>query len=71
MDSRRLARTAKGHDEITNRRKSLKGKMRTVLFLVDPNKPADVVSQQVTLIGGPPDALAQLLAQGYIEEVGD
>lgn len=70
MDSRRLARTAKGHDEISNRSKSLKGKMRTVLFLVDPNKPADAVSQQVAMIGGPPDALAQLLAQGYIEEVG-
>jgi DNA-binding FrmR family transcriptional regulator len=70
MDSRRLARTVKGHDEISNRSKSLKGKMRTVLFLVDPNKPADAVSQQVAMIGGPPDALAQLLAQGYIEEVG-
>jgi len=70
MDSRRFARTAKGHDEISNRSKSLKGKLRTVLFLVDANKPADAIAQQVALIGGPADALGQLLAAGYIEEVG-
>lgn len=70
MDSRRFFRTNKGHDEISNQRKTLQGKMRTVLFLVDPNKGADAIAEQVALIGGPPDALARLLALGYIEESG-
>jgi hypothetical protein len=70
MDSRRFTRTAKGQDEISHGRKTLKGKMRTVLFLIDSNKLADVLSEQVALIGGPPGALAHLLAQGYIQEVG-
>ena len=43
MDSRRYARTQKGHDEITSQRKTLKGKLRTILFLVDPGKPADAI----------------------------
>ena len=69
MDRRHFTRTVKGHDEISNRRKTLKGKLRTVLFLIDSTKFADAISEQVALIGGPPDALAQLLAQGYIEEM--
>lgn len=68
MDNRRVARTAKGQDEIANRRKSLKGKLRTVLFLIDPGKPVDAILEQVALIGAPADALAQLAAEGYIEE---
>jgi len=68
MDNRRVARTAKGQDEIANRRKSLKGKLRTVLFLIAPGKPLDAILEQVALIGAPADALAQLAAEGYIEE---
>ncbi len=70
MDNRRVARTAKGQDEIANRRKSLKGKLRTVLFLIDPGKPVDAILEQIALIGAPADALAQLAAEGYIEETG-
>jgi DNA-binding FrmR family transcriptional regulator len=70
MDSRRFARTQKGHDEIVNQRKTLKGKLRTILFLIDPAKPLDAIQQQVALMGGSPDALAQLVAEGYIAEVG-
>ena len=70
MDSRRFARTQKGHDEIVNQRKTLKGKLRTILFLVDPAKPVYAIQQQVALMGGAPDALAQLVAEGYIAEVG-
>ena len=47
MDSRRFARTQKGHDEIANRGKTLKGKLRTILFLVDPAKPADAIGSCV------------------------
>ena len=70
MDNRRVTRTAKGQDEIANRRKGLKGKLRTVLFLIDPGKPVDAILEQIALIGGPADALAQLAAEGYIEETG-
>src|SRR5664279_826460 len=69
MDNRRVARTAKGQDEIANRRKSLKGKLRTVLFLIDPGKPVDAILEQVALIGAPADSLAQLVTEGYIEEI--
>jgi DNA-binding FrmR family transcriptional regulator len=68
MDNRRVTRTAKGQDEIANRRKTLKGKLRTVLFLIDPGKPVDAILEQIALIGAPADALAQLAAEGYIEE---
>lgn len=70
MDNRRVTRTAKGQDEIANRRKGLKGKLRTVLFLIDPGKPVDAILEQIALVGGPADALAQLAAEGYIEETG-
>jgi hypothetical protein len=69
MDNRRVARTAKGQDEIANRRKSLKGKLRTVLFLIDPGKPVDAILEQVAQIGAPADALVQLAAGGYIHDV--
>jgi hypothetical protein len=70
MDQRRFGRTAKGQGEITLGRKALKGKLRTVLFLVDAGKPADDIQRQVLLIGAPVDSLAQLVAAGYVAEVG-
>jgi hypothetical protein len=48
----------------------LKGKLRTVLFLIDPGKPVDAILEQVALIGAPADSLAQLATEGYIEEIG-
>jgi hypothetical protein len=70
MDSRRFGRTPKGHSEISQGHKSLKGKLRTVLFLVDAGKTADDIQRQVLLIGAPPDSIAQLMAAGYVAEVG-
>ncbi|HET9339777.1 MAG TPA: hypothetical protein VFQ55_12305 [Casimicrobiaceae bacterium] len=70
MDPTRYTRTPKGHDEIAQGRKNLRGKLRTVLFLVDAGKPGDDIQRQVTLIGAPADALAQLAAAGYIVETG-
>ena len=67
---RRFARTEKGQAEIAQRGKSLRGKARTVLFLVDPGKPVDEIERQAAQIGAAPDVLAQLLAEGYIAEVG-
>jgi hypothetical protein len=70
MDTRRFHRTVKGQDEISQGRKALKGKLRTVLFLVDAAKSADEIQRQIQLIGAPGDALAQLHAGGYIVEAG-
>jgi hypothetical protein len=70
MDSRRFGRTPKGQSEISQGHKSLKGKLRTVLFLVDAGKTADDIQRQVLLIGASPDSIAQLVAAGYVAEVG-
>lgn len=70
MDSRRFGRTAKGQAEIAQGGKSLRGKLRTVLFLIDANKPLVDIEQQVKLIGAPVDAIDQLVAGGYIAEIG-
>jgi len=69
MDDRRFDKTTQGHEEITRGRKTLRGKLRTVLFLVDTSKTADQIQGQIQLIGAPPDALAQLEAGGYIQPV--
>lgn len=68
--TRRFARTEKGHAEIAERRKNLRGKLRTILFLVDPGKSLEEISLQAAQIGAPDDALAQLVAEGYITEIG-
>lgn len=70
MDSRRFGRTAKGQAEIAQGGKSLRGKLRTVLFLIDANKPLVDIEQQVKLIGAPVDAIDQLVAGGYVAEIG-
>jgi hypothetical protein len=70
MDSRRFGRTAKGQAEIAQGGKSLRGKLRTVLFLVDANKALVDIEQQVRLIGAPVDAIDQLVAGGYVAEIG-
>jgi len=69
MATGRFAKTEKGHAEIAQRQRNLRGKMRTVLFLVDPGKSLDEIRQQAIQIGAPDDALALLLAEGYIAEV--
>lgn len=70
MDSRRFGRTVKGHEEIMQGRKSLKGKLRTVLFLIEAGKDAEDIQRQVLMIGAPADAIAQLVAAGYVAEIG-
>jgi hypothetical protein len=70
MDSRRFDRTPKGHSEISQGNKSLKGKLRTVLFLIDAGKTADDIQRQILLIGAPADSIAQLVTAGYVAEVG-
>lgn len=70
MATQRYDKTAKGREEISQGRKNLKGKLRTVLFLVDAGKDLTAIQQQITLIGAPPDAIAQLATAGFIAPVG-
>ena len=68
--TRRLARTEKGHSEIVDGRRSLRGKVRTLLFLIDPAKSAEQIEQQANQIGATYEQLAQLIADGYVVEFG-
>jgi len=70
MDTRRFGRTTKGQAEIALGHKTLKGKLRTVLFLIDSGKSASDIQRQVLLLGAPADAVAQLIAAGYVAEIG-
>lgn len=71
MGEKRIGRTAKGNAEISEGRRELKGKLRTVLFLIDAGKSADEITRQALLIGAPADAVAQLVNGGFAMEVGD
>jgi hypothetical protein len=68
--TRRFARTEKGHGEIVEGRRNLRGKMRTLLFLIDPAKSAEQIEQQASQIGATYEQLAQLITDGYVVELG-
>lgn len=65
----RFARTEKGQVEISQSRKSLPAKLRTVLFLVDPAKDASEIQRQIALMGAPANALTELVSGGYVAPV--
>src|SRR3954453_13458075 len=67
--TRRFARTEKGHGEIVEGRRNLRGKVRTLLFLIDPAKSAEQIEQQAAQIGAAYEQLAQLITDGYVGEV--
>ena len=68
--SRRFARTTKGHGEIVEGRRNLRGKVRTLLFLIDPAKSAEQIEQQAEQIGATYEQLALLITDGYVVELG-
>ena len=67
--ARRFARTEKGHDEIVQGRRNLRGKTRTLLFLIDPTKSAEQIEQQAAQIGASYDELTALISGGYVVEL--
>ena len=67
--TRRFARTEKGHGEIVEGRRNLRGKVRTLLFLIDPAKSAEQIEQQAGQIGATYEQLAQLITDGYVVEL--
>ena len=66
----RYAKTPTGVEEISARRNQLRGKLRTMLILVDPGRTADELRAQALGIGAPADSLDTLLAGGFIAPVG-
>ncbi|HZQ60461.1 MAG TPA: hypothetical protein VFC24_03875 [Casimicrobiaceae bacterium] len=66
----RYAKTPTGVEEISARRNNLRGKMRTMLILIDPAKSVDELRDQASRIGAPSDFLDTLVNDGYIAPVG-
>ncbi|MEP7208279.1 MAG: hypothetical protein ABI920_15175 [Casimicrobiaceae bacterium] len=66
----RLSKTPKGIAEIAERRNNLRGKLRTMLILIDPAKTLDELRQQASLIGVSPEVLDDLVQEGYVATVG-
>jgi hypothetical protein len=69
MEAERYGRTPKGQEEISQSRKTLPAKLRTVLFLIEADKDIREIERKIMLIGAPPDALMQLVSGGYIAPV--
>src|SRR4030095_2347389 len=67
----RFERTEKGQVEISQSKKSLPAKLRTVLFLVDPTKDASEIQRQILPMGAPANALTELVTGGYVAPVSE
>ncbi len=68
MDDRAIYRkSGKGTEAIASR--SLTGKLRTVLILVDGKKPVEELRRLAAGLGEAQDLLTQLAAEGYLELV--
>jgi hypothetical protein len=55
-----------GAAEISKRRKNLRGRMRTMLILIDPSRTAEELRAQAAQLGVPDDFLETLVREGYI-----
>jgi LPS export ABC transporter permease LptG len=62
-------KSAKGLAEIGDRKLKLPPRLRTMLILVDGERPEFMLKEDAERMGAPADALAQLLAAGLIERV--
>ena len=69
MEGERYGRTSKGDQEISSSKRTLPAKLRTVLFLIDAGKDIGEIQRQILSIGGPADALAQLVNGGYVAPI--
>jgi len=65
-DSTRYTKTEKGAEEIRARGKNLRGRTRTMLFLVDPSKTGDELRASASRIGVDADFLDTLVREGYV-----
>ena len=65
----RFAKTDKGLEEIRSRGRNLRGRLRTMLILIDPSKSGDELRASAAKIGVEPEFLETLLSDGYIVAV--
>jgi hypothetical protein len=70
VSATRYAKTDKGLEEIRSRGKNLRGRLRTMLILIDPSKTDAELRQSAAQIGVEPDFLETLLRDGYVAPVG-
>ena len=66
----RYAKTDKGLEEIRSRGKNLRGRLRTMLILIDPSKTDAELRASAAQIGVEPEFLETLLRDGYVALVG-
>jgi hypothetical protein len=66
VDDTRYAKTQKGVAEIRDRGKDLRGRMRTMLILVDPSRSVDDLRAQAAQLGVDANFLEMLIDEGYI-----
>jgi hypothetical protein len=66
MADSRYVKTEKGATEISKRRNNLRGRLRTMLILMDASKTVEDLRRQAAQIGAPPDFLEVLERDGYI-----
>jgi hypothetical protein len=68
-DTTRYAKTDKGAAELRSRGQNLRGRMRTMLILIDPSKTGDELRASAAQIGVDADFIDTLLRDGYIAAV--
>ena len=69
VDTTRYTKTEKGAEEIHSRGKNLRGRMRTMLILIDPSKSGDELRASAAQIGVEPEFLETLVRDGYVVAV--
>ena len=65
----RYAKTDKGMEEIRSRGKNLRGRLRTMLILIDPSKTDNELRASAAQIGVEPEFLDTLLRDGYVAPI--
>ena len=68
--NKRFAKTDKGMEEIRIRGKNLRGRLRTMLILIDPSKTENYLRASAARIGVQPDFLETLLRDGFVAPIG-
>ena len=64
-------KTALGLAEIKDRKLKLSPRLRTMLILVDGVQTEEMLQEGAAGVGAPPDFIAQLVAAGLVERVGE
>ena len=63
-------KTEKGREEIATRKNQLPARLRTLLVMVDGNKPAATLLQNTAALGVDEECLKTLVTDGYIVRTG-